>query len=164
MNCIYCNSNHVHKDGNHNGLQRYKCLDCNKKFDGEEYDTKYIEHFGVKIKDKSTNKLTRDNYCIPTNKTDSETRKNIETAEFYKTNNINVSIPKYYINLPNEVFVDKDTYTDDWVKKHYDNCMYNYDLNMKYFDSLDKKEFNKVLDDFIKRNKLNQIFNLEQVN
>ena len=157
MNCIYCNSSHVHKDGNHNGLQRYRCLDCNKKFDGEAYDTKYIEHFGIKIKDKSTNKLTRDNYCIPTNKTDSETRKSIEMAELYKMNNINVSFPKYFSNLPNEVFIDKDTYTDDWVKKHYDNCMYNYDLNMKYFDSLGKEEFNKELDDFIKRNKLNQI-------
>ena len=123
MNCIYCNSNHVHKDGNHNGFQRYKCLDCNKKFDGEAYDTKYIEHFGIKIKDKPTNKLTRDNYCIPTNKTDPETRKAIEMAELYKKNIINISIPKYFSNLPNEVFIDKDTYTDNWVEKHYDDCI-----------------------------------------
>lgn len=164
MLCIYCNSNHIHKDGNHNGYQRYKCLDCNKKFDGEEYATKYIEYFGVKIKDKPTNRLTRDNYCIPTNKTDYKVRKNIELAELYKKNNIKTYIPEYYLNLPNEIFIDKNTYTDKWVKQHYEDCMYNYDLNMKYFNSIDKEKFNKKIDSFIKRNKLNQIFDLKQAN
>lgn len=162
MICVFCNSDQVHKDGNHNGYQRYKCLDCKKKFDGEEYTTNYIEYFGVKIKNRSTNKLTRDNYCIPTNKTEPQERRNIEKAEYCKNNNIKAFIPSYYLNLPNEVFVDKNTYADSWVKQHYEDCMYNYDLNMKYFNSLDKNIFNKKLDSFIKKNKLKQITDLNQ--
>lgn len=162
MICVFCNSNRVNKDGNHNGFQRYRCLDCNKRFDGEKYTTNYIEYFGVKIKDKHTNKLTRDNYCIPTNKTESQERRNIEKAEFYSKNNIKAFIPSYYLNLPNEVFIDKNTYADTWVKQHYEDCMYNYDLNMKYFNNLDEKLFNKKLDSFIKKNKLKQITDLNQ--
>ena len=37
MNCIKCNSEHTQKDGNHNGFQRYKCLDCKKRFDYGKY-------------------------------------------------------------------------------------------------------------------------------
>ena len=33
MKCIKCNSERVQKDGNSNGKQRYKCLDCKKRFD-----------------------------------------------------------------------------------------------------------------------------------
>ena len=162
MICVFCKSSHVNKDGNHNGFQRYKCLDCNKRFDGEKYATNYIEYFGVKIKDKPTNKLTRDNYCTPTNKIESQERRNIEKAEFYKKNNIKAFIPSYYLNIPNEVFIDKNTYADTWVKQHYEDCMYNYDLNMKYFNNLDEKLFNKKLDSFIKKNKLKQITDLNQ--
>lgn len=162
MICKYCKSNHLHKDGKHNGLQRYKCLDCHKKFDGETYtgSNVYIEHFGVKIKDKPTNKLTRDNYCNPTNKTGSDIRKSIERAEFIKNNGIRIPVPSYYLNLPNKYFIDKNTYTDSYVEQHYKDCMYNYDLNIKYFNSLNKKDFDKVLDHFLKENKLEQIFNL----
>ena len=52
MKCINCNSEHTQKDGNHNGMQRYKCMDCKKKFDFEEYkgNNSYIIHFNTKIK------------------------------------------------------------------------------------------------------------------
>ena len=30
--CIFCNSINVKKDGSQNGIQRWKCKDCNKKF------------------------------------------------------------------------------------------------------------------------------------
>ena len=39
MKCIFFNSDHVNKHGNHNGYQRYDCLDCKKRFDGEKYTT-----------------------------------------------------------------------------------------------------------------------------
>ncbi len=162
MICIFCKSNHIHKDGNHKGKQRYKCLDCNKRFDGENYAVKYIEHFNVKIKDKSSNKLTRDNYCIPTNKTASDTRKNVELAEMYKKNNIKAFIPSYYLNLPNDFLIDKNTYSDSWVQQHYEDCMYNFDLNMQYFNSLDREQFDKALNKFIKKNKFIQIYNLNK--
>ena len=160
MICKNCGSDRLNKDGRRNGLQRYRCLNCNKRFDGEVYTTKFIEHFGVRIKDKPTNKLTRDNYCMPTNKTEYDVRKNIELAEYYKKNNIKAFIPSYYVDLPNKIFVDKNTYTDAWVKKHYEECMYNYDLNMKYFSMLDRDGFNKEIDKFIKENQMNLITDL----
>ena len=30
--CVFCNSINVKKDGTQNGVQRWKCKDCNKKF------------------------------------------------------------------------------------------------------------------------------------
>ncbi len=157
MICKYCKSSHLHKDGRRNGLQRYRCLDCNKRFDGEIYTTTFIEHFGIKIKEKPTNKITRDNYCTPTNKTEYDDRKMIELAEYYKKNNIKVPIPSYYSDFPNEIFIDKNTYTDTWVRKHYEECMYNYDLNIKYFSKLDRDGFNKELDSFIEKTRWNRL-------
>ena len=70
MKCINCNSTNVQKDGNHNGYQRYKCLNCKKRFDFGKYENvnEYIYHFNLKLKKQDNNKLTRENYCIPTNK------------------------------------------------------------------------------------------------
>ena len=164
MICRYCNSTHVHKDGQHNGQQRYRCLECRKRFDDGLYTTKYIEHFGAKLKDKSTNKLTRENYCTPTNKTEYEVRKIIEQIEVYKKHNMALPLltPSCYVNLPNEIFIDKDTYTDEWVKQHYENCMYNYDLNIRYFGSLNKEEFDEALNRFVKKYKMVQVFDLNK--
>ncbi len=162
MNCIYCNSNNVYKDGNHNGYQRYKCLDCKKRFDGEEYSDNYIEHFGVRLKDKDKNKLSRENYCVPTNKPGSQTKRLLEQVDNFRKNNIKVFAPPYFYDFPNEVFVDKNTYTDNWVKNHYDECLYNFDLNIKYFNSIDKDKFYKRISVFVKKNKLKQVFDLNE--
>ena len=69
MKCVNCNSTNVQKDGNHNGYQRYKCLNCKKRFDFGKYENinEYILHFNLKLKKQDNNKLTRENYCIPTN-------------------------------------------------------------------------------------------------
>ena len=69
MKCINCNSTHIQKDGNHNGYQRYKCLNCKKRFDSGPYENvnEYIFHFNLKLKKQNNNKLTKDNYCIPSN-------------------------------------------------------------------------------------------------
>ena len=70
MKCFNCNSTNVQKDGNHNGYQRYKCLNCHKTFDYGKYENinEYILHFNLKIKKQDNNKLTRENYCIPSNR------------------------------------------------------------------------------------------------
>ena len=70
MKCINCNSTHVQKDGNHDGYQRYKCLNCRRKFDFGKYENvnEYILHFNLKLKKQDNNKLTRENYCTPSNK------------------------------------------------------------------------------------------------
>ena len=154
MECIRCNSNRVQKDGNHNGYQRYKCLDCKKRFDfgiykGEKIE--YITHFNVKIKKQDRNKLSRNNYCIPTNKVSYVLRKSVEHA--IKFNNYKV---------PNKYYLDTQTYTDEYVNKHYEDCMYNFDLNMNYFESLNQKEYDESLKKFIKSNKLKEIEDLNK--
>ena len=80
MNCIKCNSDHTRKDGNQNGLQRYVCLECKKRFTYGIYENKieYINHFNTKIRKNEFNKLTRDNYCIPTNKISYVYRKSLK--------------------------------------------------------------------------------------
>lgn len=45
-------------------------------------------------------------------------------------------------------------YTDLIVNKHIENCLYNYNLNMRYFDLLSKEEFNKELTKFVSETKL----------
>ena len=43
MECIVCGSSNVHKDGIREGYQRYKCLDCGRRFKGEQVE-KTIEY------------------------------------------------------------------------------------------------------------------------
>ena len=71
--------------------------------------------------------------------------------------------PQYYCNIPNDVFADNEHYTEQWVKQHYSDCMENFDLNMRFFDSLDEKNFTKHLDSFVKKNKLREVFDLKDI-
>lgn len=155
MKCIKCNSERVQKDGNSNGKQRYKCLDCKKSFLYGVYEGKieYIEHFKTKIQKLDRNKLTRDNYCIPTNKISYVLRKSLENS--MKNNNY---------KFPTECYKDEKTYTDEYVQKHYEDCMYNFDLNMKYFNSLDSKEFNRMLNEIIEKHDLKDVVDLKEYN
>ena len=140
MNCPKCSSDKVQKDGNHNGMQRYKCMNCNKRFDYGIYKgtNEYINHFNIKIKKNERNKLTRDNYCIPSNELDYKDKKNLRIAdEFYKINKRYPSLcPQCFCNIPNEIYKDFDHYTDEYVESHYNECMENFDLNMNFFNLL----------------------------
>lgn len=155
MKCIRCNSEHVQKDGEHNGYQRYKCIDCKKRFDYGIYENKieYITHFNTQIRKSDYNKLTRENYCTPTNKISSVCKKSLK---FY--------MERLDYKIPNENYIDENTYTDKYVKDHYANCLYNYDLNIKYFSTLDYNEFDKYLKEFISKNKFKEVFDLREVN
>lgn len=158
MKCINCNSERVQKDGNHNGYQRYKCLECKKRFDYGKYEgskIEYINHFNVNINIRKTdrNKLTRENYCIPTNKVSYVLRKSVAYAIKYRN-----------YKIPNEYYLDAETYTDKYVNEHYNDCMYNFDLNMNYFSELDKREFNTSLNKIIKKYKFKEVFELNKCN
>ena len=78
MKCFNCNSTNVQKDGNHNGYQRYKCLNCKKRFDFGKYENinEYIFYFNLKIKKQDNNKLARENYYISSNKPSYSNRDN----------------------------------------------------------------------------------------
>ena len=166
MNCKYCNSTHVQKDGNYKGYQRYKCMECNKRFNGEKYENNFIIHFKTKIKKSDRNTLTRENYCIPKKELDYSEKHNIKVAmEFIKTHKRPPLLcPKCYYEIPNKYFEDTEHYTDEFVESHYKRCMENFDLNMAFFSKLDNEKFNKCLDKFIDKYKFIEIDDLEKVN
>jgi len=126
---------------------------------------KYILHFNTRIKATDRNKLTRQNYCVPTTAPSYETKKNILLAQdfFEKNNRYPMLCPQHYCNIPNSVFADNEHYTEQWVKQHYSDCMENFDLNMSYFNSLDEKNFTKHLNSFAKKNKLREVFDLKDI-
>jgi len=70
-----------------------------------------------------------------------------------ESNNINI---KSYLNLN---FKNRD---DDFIEEQTKRIKYNYELNMKYFNSLDNKEFNNYLSDFMSKNKFKEVFNLKE--
>lgn len=166
MICKFCESTHVHKDGNHNGFQRYKCLDCGKRFDGEKYGKECgsFIHFNTRLKKTDRNILTRENYCNPKKEISYSVKKHIQLAKrLIEVNDEKVFFPSYYYNFPNNVFEDEEHYADEYLEKHYKNCMTNFDLNMAYFDSLNYDEFNRYLLDFVRKKKFIEITNLSDV-
>lgn len=52
--------------------------------------------------------------------------------------------------------------SDDFIKEQRKRIEYNYDLNMKYFDSLDFHKFNKYLDKFVQKKKFIEIKDLSK--
>lgn len=152
MICVNCGSSHTQKNGNHNGFQRYRCMNCNTRFDAGKYEENYFIHFNTKLKKTDRNILTRENYCNPTNKLNSAEKNFIKRInERYKDQKVNFY--QCYLTIPNEIFADEEHYSDEWVEKHYRDCIKNFDLNMKYFDSLNYNDFDKVLKIFVKKNK-----------
>lgn len=162
MICIKCGCSRVQKNGNHNGFQGYRCMECKITFDAGKYEGNYFIHFNTKIKKTDRNILTRENYCIPTNKLSLSEKKLIkDVKERYKDKKVNFY--QYYLTIPNEIFADEEHYSDEWVKNHYRNCMKNFDLNMKYFKSLDYNDFDKTLQSFVKKNKFIEVNNLNNL-
>lgn len=55
-------------------------------------------------------------------------------------------------------------YSDEWCEQHKANCYLNYDLNMKYFASLDHRDFDKEVMKYVKKQKFTQCMDLNYVN
>ena len=109
---------------------------------------KTIMHFGVNIRKTDRLLLNRDNYCTPSNKVSSKQK---------------VFLKKMKVEFPNKIYDDIDHYNEEYVKGHYKDCMLNYDLNMKYFESLDKEDFNCKLLKFITKNAFIEVKDLNNV-
>ena len=66
--------------------------------------------------------------------------------------------------------INKETYLDlkykdrseSFIEEQRRRIEYNYDLNMKYFESLDFDKFNKYIEKFVKKNKFVEIKDLTQ--
>lgn len=117
----------------------------------------YIEYFGVKIKNDERIRLTEENYCTPAKELDSDTKRFIQHMKVFCEKHNRKP------NIPNEIFADEEHYTDTYVEKHYKDCMENFKLNMNYFNSLDKNEFNDYLDKFIEKKKFIETKDLNEL-
>jgi len=142
MNCVYCESEKVQKDGNNNGYQRYKCIQCGKRFNYGEYINPFIEHFGIKTKNERLY-ITRDEYAIIDKKVHNKLPNFI--LEDYKKNP--EKRQKYYDNE------DCTIYSDSWCEKHRADCLVNFDYNMNYFNNLNWEKFDKKLNKLVKSSK-----------
>lgn len=59
-----------------------------------------------------------------------------------------------YIKASNKSSFRKGkVYSDLYIDKHTENCLFNFDLNMQYFHSLPKKKFDKEIKKFIRKNR-----------
>ena len=164
MKCKYCNSENLYKNGYYKEKIRFKCKECGRYFSaiGETHKYEYITHFNCKLRKTEYNEICRENYCSPTNEVDYQDRKNIQNAttyySYYKKEPF--LVPKYYYIIPNEIFSDSEHYTDEFVQRHYHDCMENYDLNMSFFSKLNHDDFESYLLQFTRRNKFKQISDL----
>lgn len=167
MKCLFCNSEHTQKDGRHKDMQRYRCMSCGKRFLSGEYegDFSYITHFNTKIKKTDRNVLTRENYCTPSRDVDYKTRKILEDARafFERKGRYPLLVPSCYCNIPNEVFSDYEHFTEEYVAKHYQDCIRNFDLNMAFFEKLDYAQFDRYLTAFVKKNKFREVTDLQDI-
>ena len=53
-------------------------------------------------------------------------------------------------------------YSDTWCQEHLEACLKNYDLNMKYFRSLDRDDFNRSLSRFAKTHRFHEITDMSE--
>jgi hypothetical protein len=91
-----------------------------------------IEHFGVKVVKKRSLNIVREEFAPI---------------------NTKPSLPKF------DGLVERNAYTDDtgtryrreWCEEYREHCLKNFDLNMQYFNSLDKEEFNDTIINFLKK-------------
>lgn len=95
-------------------------------------DDKTIIHFGLTITTRTRGyQLNRENYAVISNR--STLGKSTLYMQALRENN------EKLINSYSEIFADKEglIYTDNWCNKHLIEVMQNYDLNTKFFESLD---------------------------
>jgi hypothetical protein len=88
-------------------------------------------HFGVTVLDgKYGLKLTRENYATISNRS------------------------SFGIKFSSDIYADEQgkIYKDEWCEQHFNNCMKNYDLNIRFFSQLSRKKFRDELYDFLTKN------------
>lgn len=77
---------------------------------------------------------------------------------------LKISRDKYAIINNKSSFIRDEIYSDEFCKEHMEQCLINYDLNMKYFSKLDKNEFESSLNEFIKNEHFIEVFDLNKYN
>lgn len=110
----------------------------------------YIKHFGIKLKNNNLT-INKENYAI------------IDKKVHNKTPQFIIDSYKNELDKRKKIYDDENCtiYSDSWCMKHQKDCLLNYDYNMKYFNSLDAKDFNKSLNKLIKHSKrIKEVYDL----
>lgn len=106
-----------------------------------------MDHFGIKlIRRKYSFKLNREEFALINTK-----------PSLHKSDNL----------IKKEAYTDAscNQYREEWCEKYRELCLQNYDLNMKFFDLLDSKDFNNAIAIFLKKyKKFQKVENLQKYN
>ena len=109
-------------------------------------------HFGVLVvDDKYGLRLTKDNYAI----VDNRFSFHLGRGTIYTVDYVHEHPDIYVIDEVTEIngkhYVTKLHYTDSWCEQHRQNCMRNLDLNMEFYASLDRTNFEKKVNAFLRK-------------
>ncbi|MBE6878244.1 MAG: GIY-YIG nuclease family protein [Ruminococcaceae bacterium] len=119
-------------------------------------DENKIKHFGIwKLKSNSL-KINRETYAVIDNRNHGE-KKEIERRQRNY---------KLFYDAYKNIYTDETClyYKDEWCIKHREQCLENFDLNMKFMDNLSQDEFNKQLHKLQKKYKdIKEIVDLYEV-
>lgn len=102
-----------------------------------------MKHFGVTlIKRKYSLNLTKEEFAL------------IDTRP---------SLPMFENLVQINAYTDSSgtQYRKEWCEQYRECCLRNYDLNMSYFAKLDEEDFNKCIENFIK--KYNQFYQIDDL-
>lgn len=155
--CPRCGSTKVYRDGKNVSkgvlFQRFRCNNCKKSFSSGLYERKPDYTLRRKTQTGDSRKISRESFSEPSNKISFAQKKYLEFR-----------IAEGLVKVPNNIYQDEKHYTDEYVKEHSADCEINYDLNMKYFASLDETAFRDYLTKFVEKNKLPYVKDLSKVN
>lgn len=130
-----------------------------------------IELYGIKFDSDSPNlRINRDSYAIIDKKNhevSATLRRNACMKEFLESDIEKVhNVGKNYFDNLYRVYEDDsfETFTDEYCIAHQQDCLYNYDLNMKFFEEISYDEFSKVKNKVLKEFKnLYEIYDINDV-
>jgi hypothetical protein len=93
-----------------------------------------VEHFGLKIqRRKYSLKLNREEFALITTKP---------------------SLPRFDSLIQQGAYTESgDEYTLEWCERYREICLKNYDLNMQFFQQLDRDNYIKEVNGFLNRHK-----------
>lgn len=90
-----------------------------------------MDHFGVKLINKGKSmKLTKDEFALI---------------------NTKPSLPYFSLLAERNAYIDEigSAYSEGWCNEYRELCLKNFDLNMGYFSTLEKTEFDKSIESFL---------------
>lgn len=116
-------------------------------------DKRYVKHFGIWVnKTLPSAKVSREHYA----------RINPRSTLYSYTNNQSTLTKWETQNLVFDSEKKAVFYTEEFCRRHQQDCLKNYDLNMERYKSLNPDEFEYCLQRFVKGRKFQQVFSFEE--